>query len=116
MRVAASPSAKGDTLPGGTVKKSLRYRPFAARTSGVLPRAASAFVRVGMQPIPPKSQRAVNLNCTTAMNVATIAYASVQHVSLADAQTTDGFAGLSHVGITADGINRLYLAINENGV
>jgi len=50
------------------------------------------------------------------MNVATIAYASVQHVSLADAQTTDGFAGLSHVGITADGINRLYLAINENGV
>jgi len=29
---------------------------------------------------------------------------------------TDGFAGISHVGITTDGINRLYLAINGHGV
>src|SRR5262249_20636339 len=28
----------------------------------------------------------------------------------------DGFAGVDHVGITGDGLNRLYLAINGHGV
>ena len=29
---------------------------------------------------------------------------------------SDGFAGTSHVGITSDGINRLYIGINGQGV